>query len=197
MVGWILLGTVSMYQANSTSEFAIAAKWQMNFVVLYLIAFFWFSSAYTGFKHPIFLWFFSILCVMSWFVNLFSETSILFSEIHGLRILDLPWGEKVTFVQGEVSHWSTFHYVISLICVVYTYIGCWFQYRKGDRRPALLLAFCLSIILLTVVHDFLVDSLVIKHFYITDFGFLPLILIVYNELSSDFRKKSQALRLSQ
>ena len=196
MVGWIQLGSISMYQAPSTESFSISAKWQMNFVVLYLLAFFWFSSLYTGLRRPGLLWFFSALCMVSWGVNIVSENSLLFSDVYNLRIMSFYWGEKINFISGEVSGWATFTYLFSLICVVFTYTGCWFQYHSGERRPALALAVGISIIFLVAVHDFFVDALIIEHFYLTDFGFLPLILLMHYEISRQIWKNSEALKQS-
>ncbi len=95
MVGWVLLGSVGIYQSHTEEAFVLSSKWQMNFAILYLIVFIWFSSLYTGFKNIYFLWIFSIICVILLGINLISEYSLNFSEINKLRIIDFYWGEKI------------------------------------------------------------------------------------------------------
>ncbi len=95
------------------------------------------------------------------------------------------------------SYWTPYVYSIALICIVYTYIGCWQQYRRGDLRPSLLLGVGMLFILLTVVHDFFVDSLVFDHFYLTEFGFLSLTLLINHEVFNQYRKITLELKISK
>jgi hypothetical protein len=197
MVGWILLGSVGIYQSNTEEEFVLSAKWQMNFSILYLIVFIWFSSLYTSFKNICFLWITSIICLILWGVNLISEYSLNFSNINKLRIIDFYWGEKIAFIEGVSSYWTPYIYLIALICIIYTYIGCWKQYRRGELRSSLLLGVGMLFILLTVVHDYFVDSLFFEHFYLTDFGFLSLTLLINHEVFNQYRKITLELKVAK
>ena len=117
----------------------------------------WFVAFYTRLKSrsiPI------ALCipvlVLLW-VQQISPIHFHVSEITGFSDYTLPWGEIVTYPDVVLTHWIKFESGLlfaMIACFIYAAVR---QYLRGEHREALLIGIGVSIFLVSVLNDVLID----------------------------------------
>ena len=82
----------------------------------------------------------------------------------------LPWGDQLAYVEATDSIWATVFLVANLVTIGYVLVACVLQFRRGERRRALVLGAGMAWFIATIIVDILVD-LGIAPLYLGDFGF--------------------------
>jgi PAS domain S-box-containing protein len=193
LFGYALTG-IFTYPATELPAFVTGAKWQMTLLLLFAPAFVWFTTTYTGLESRRFSLVMIALFLTLLAIHLASPFGILYSEIAGLRALTLPWGERYAFPEASANPWSVLTYLAIAAAIGFVTYACLRQYRRGERRPALILGASMAIFLGTAVYDAFIDMGLISSIYLLPFGFLALVIVMSLQLS---RKASKASSLMQ
>jgi signal transduction histidine kinase len=190
-----------MYRAMTVDTMAVALKWYVAMSGLWIIALVWFIVAYTG-VGKLGRWLavgLSMIFFVALAINYVAPFSFLFTEIRGLRLISLPWGEQIRLADGRDSPWRLGTEAAILGILFLVVLGCSNLWRKGQRTRAGLLG--TSVVLFVAcfgTHAFLVDTGRLNSPYLSTYGFLIVVLVMGYDLAGRVMEASQlAARLKQ
>jgi diguanylate cyclase (GGDEF)-like protein/PAS domain S-box-containing protein len=106
--------------ASGLVEFVWALKWTIGLMLIFMIFFIWFVALHTGKLLKTFLVALSVLFAVLLVVNLTLPDSLQYDQIDGLHTLLLPWGERVTRVDGHHGYWA--YVTVAVVIVAFGYI---------------------------------------------------------------------------
>ena len=191
---------ISYYQSQSIAEAARALHWQGSFILVLIPFFFAFIALYTGQSH-VRQWFIAIavICTAVLVAHLIAPFGLRFSSLEVAQPIITPWGEKLSVFNGDISIWNI---SLRFLVVAITFWAGWrslVQYRRGERRAALLLACYLSLHVAAFVHGALIDMGVVRSIYTAAFAFaaVPLLMGFSLVMDLDERTRAQARMLHE
>ncbi len=167
------------YQATTVVALIPALKAYVASDLLWLMAFIWFVTAYTGLETARHGWAtgLSMLLIGLSVVNLLMPASLLYTEIVGLEDLTLPWGEHIAVAVGRSSLWRLPVELADLGILGLIALGCRRLWRRGERRRAWLFGGSLMLFMLLFdYHDLWVDLGRLPPPYLSAYGFLVITL---------------------
>jgi two-component system nitrate/nitrite sensor histidine kinase NarX len=105
----------------------------------------------------------------------------------------LPWGEQIAFVEAAESTWEIVFLLAQLLTIGYLFYACLRQYRRGERGEARALGLGLLLFAATLVFDFFVESGTVQFVLLSDFGLLPLAIVMSLRISNDVIRTEEEL----
>ena len=187
------LTSVLEYKADTLEEFTRLWDWTALFTVLTLLFLLWFVSAYTKVTPRIFLIGLTLVLSLVAVIAIANPTSI-YSEVSGIIKTTLPWGETITQVDASEGIWGIVFFLCQLTLISFLIFACVNQWRRGDRRDAIMLGLGLLFLVLALIFDMIfIDSGMINFVYLADYGFIPLLLIMSLQLSNQVIKTDEEL----
>lgn len=189
--------TSALYYISSTVvDAAIVLQWQVGFVILLLPGLVTFITLYTGLKlnkrYLITAIVFFGVCLI---INFNSPYSLRFTELTVMPPLVLPWGESLIQYSGTPGNMN---FLFRLIAITSLFWSLWrgvIQYRRGEKRAAILLLICIILLIVSAIWGGLIDAGVISSFYTAVFAYLLLVLLMSFSLGAEIR--AQALSLHE
>jgi diguanylate cyclase (GGDEF)-like protein len=189
------IALVGYYTADSLNAAASSLRWQYASIIFYFPAFFVFVAMYTG-QQRIKTWLTVITLVFAipLIANFTSSPySIRFETLELAAPLQLPWGESLSRFSGSPGLYN------GLVRVAYSIILFWalwrtvVQYRRGERRMALFLATCISLLFVSSIWGALIDLNIVNSFYVAGFAYLGLALFMSISLGLELRDRTHRL----
>ncbi len=187
----VVLTGIANYSATSVHEWMSSARWDGVFVVLTWSLLIGYVALYTGVKPRIFLGLLVAAFVSTGIANVV-RPNLIHDEILGLASVTLPWGEQLAYVEATDSIWALVFLVANLVAIGYVLVACTLQFRRGERRSALVLGAGMSWFIVTIIVDILVD-LGIAPLYLGDFGFLGLAIVLSLQLANEVIRTEEEL----
>ena len=165
--------------------------WQNIIIFVLLTSLVWFIDSYFQTARR---WF-TILITGFWticlVINLFSRYSLTYSNITGLRRIQLPWGESFSIPIATLSSWRILADFTSVLIIVFMLDASIRLWRKGNKQRALVVGgSSLLFIIIAGIHTPLVDAGIIVTPYAISFAFLAIILAMGFQLSNDVVKSA-------
>jgi two-component system nitrate/nitrite sensor histidine kinase NarX len=124
-----------------------------------------------------------------------TRPTLIHGEIMGVAFATLPWGERLAFLDAAASNWETLFLITQLLAILFLFYACIRQYRRGERAAAGALGAGLLLFVATLVIDTLVESGAINFVLASDFGFLPLAIVMSIRLSGNIIRTEEELAL--
>ncbi len=106
--------------ASDVLEFVSALKWTLGLMMIFMIFFLWFVALHTEKLFKPLLVALSVLFSVMLVVNLVLPGSIQYDQIDGIHSLQLPWGERVTRVDGHHGYWA--YAAVAVVIVAFAYV---------------------------------------------------------------------------
>ena len=189
--GAVLTGLL-MYRATTLPQYLVADKWSGLFVVVTHIFLIWFVAIYTE-EQPL-----PVLGVLTALFAILltahvTRPTLIHGEIIGIASVTLPWGEQVTFLEAAESTWELVFLLTQLLTIGFLFYACIRQYRRGERGEARALGAGLLLFVATLAFDFLVESGMVDFVLLSDFGFLPLAIVMSLRISGDIIRTEEEL----
>jgi signal transduction histidine kinase len=189
--GAVLTGLL-MYRATTLPQYLGADRWSGVFAGVTYIFLIWFVAVYTDVQP---------LPVLGLLTALFaaliaahvSRPTLIHGEIMGITFATLPWGEQVAFLDAAESTWELVFFFTQLLTIAFLFYACIRQFRRGERGEALTLGVGLVLFVATIVFDILVESGAVDFVLASDFGFLPLAIVMSIRLSNDVIRTEEEL----
>jgi PAS domain S-box-containing protein len=181
--GAVLTGLL-MYRAADLPQFLTADRLSGLFAGLTYIFLIWFVAIYTEVQPLAFLAALTALFAALVTAHL-TRATLVHGEIVGISMITLPWGEEIALLEAAESTWELVFIVAQLVTITFILYACIRQYRRGERQEALLLGTGLLLFVATIVFDIFVETGLIDFVLASDFGFLPLAVVMSLKLSSD------------
>lgn len=195
------LAELYMYRSSNVESMAVALRWYVGMSGLWLIALIWFIAFYGGVAR-LGRWLAVILStvfLIALTINYFAPYSFIYTEIQGLRVVSLPWGERINLANGTDSPWRNVSEFSMLAACLLVADACRSLWGSGQKTRATW--FGISIVLFVLcfgTHAFLVDTGRIESPYLSTYGFLILMLMMGHDLAGRVVEASElAGRLRQ
>ena len=169
------LGSMARFNSLTFDQYINNFRWgapAFSFAYIFLI---WFVTLYSKMRVR---WFLGIMTAVFLFIAL-----RLPQEVSGIFHATLPWGEQITLSQSNGNTWLLFWIAVPIVSVFILYASIW-QYRRGERKEAIVLGLGFIFLAIAIIFDIFVDLGWINFFYISDFGFLPLAIAMSIQLSN-------------
>jgi hypothetical protein len=180
----LAISDIFWYKAVTIPNLILTGKVTMTFLILLDVAILWFATRYTGVTLKIPRNIFTALFFLLLLYNGFSEYGIQYHSITSVEAASMPWGEIIGESESVFSTWLIPSYVMTFLmgaCV----IGCCIrQYKVGGKRPALILVIGIVFHIGANVWDLYIDILEKDFFYLTEYSWIPMMLLMSTELSS-------------
>ena len=165
--------TAGYYQAESLAEAGAMLRGQGSMATLFLPAFYVCVALYTrqasfwpGFLLVAVL--FGALTLGNWL----SPYSLRFDTLAPAAPLHLPWDETLTRFSGHAGVWNFVEHLAADGVLLWALWRTMVQCGRGERRPALSMAICMSLILTSSLWGWLIDIGRLDSFYVAGFAFL-------------------------
>jgi signal transduction histidine kinase len=189
--GSVLTGLL-MYRAGTLPQYLAADRWSGVFAGITYIFLIWFVAVYTDVQP---------LAVLGLLTALFatvvaahvSRPTLIHGEIAGIAFATLPWGEQIAFLDAAESAWELVFFFTQVLTITFLFYACIRQFRRGERGEALTLGSGLVLFVAAIVFDIFVESGAVDFVLASDFGFLPLAIVMSIKLSNDVLRTEEEL----
>lgn len=197
IVAWYVCAKLGAYRVESSEELVALRRWELSMAALFFGVFPWFVAQYTGMRKILP----PVLLSACWALLLAGDLTlpygISYNELPVLQHLTLPWGERVVDLRmDQHSAWQQFGWLCVLLNFAYGVYACARQYQCGDARQALSCALGLSVFLIFVLVNLVVNFGVVQFTHTAEFGFVALILLMNTAWSRQVQASSAARRVS-
>jgi len=150
-----------------------------------LLCLVWFVAFYTRAKPtaiPILL---SVPILVLIIVEQNSSFFFLFAEQPRFFNVTLPWGEVMAYPDAKLSEWAKLEWMILLSMVVFFIFATIRQFRRGERRKAVLIGISVIIFMGCIINDVMLDWQMVKSIYVLEHGFVVVIVAMSLSLSDE------------
>jgi PAS domain S-box-containing protein len=173
-----IMTEVASYYASSVEEYRATLKSTVALQIFWWLALVWFVVYYTELRNRWAPWAVTIVLLLAAVVHLASPAGITHGQIEALRLIELPWGERIVLGSGSAHPftWVAVGAIAALTALLaYSVIDL---LRRRQPRQAARVGLALLFIVAAQVHGFLVDALVVRSPYLLAPAFLGILLIV-------------------
>jgi PAS domain S-box-containing protein len=182
------IAEIGFYSATTVETFNSAFRWANSFNATWLVAFAWFVVLYarSGSRGRWLAALVTICMLPAAVINAVLPFGSLYTEITGLLMVDLPWGEQIAIASGVASPWRLLSDV-ALVAIMVIVIGAgWRLWQQGDRKRALIMGGCLFLFaVLNATLSVLTDLGVLALPYLHTYGFLAVTLAMSYDLAGE------------
>lgn len=189
--GAVLTGML-MYRAATIPQYLAADRWSGVFAGVTYIFLIWFVAIYTEVRPLSILAGLTLLFAILIAAHVTRQT-LIHGEILGIAFATLPWGEQIAFLEAAESTWEIAFFLAQLLTIGFLFYACIRQYRRGERAEAQALGAGLFLFAAALVVDMLVESSVISFVLTSDFGLLPLAIVMSLRISNDVIQTEEEL----
>lgn len=178
---------VGLYNSHSIEEGIFWQRLQLNMFVFISVFIIWFVSIFTGQKKNKIIKFYFFLYVFLFILSLFigNEFTLSISKpaIKNITVLNLF---KITYYEAEVGLLYITGIIFSITAYIYLMVLLFFHYKEKKDKKILLILFSQSSYFFGILNDFFVASRVYNFFYLSEYSFLVVILVMSYVLLNDF-----------
>jgi PAS domain S-box-containing protein len=192
-------GTIAiaqMYGSTSVEQYLRVSHFSNIFVISYFLCMPWFVIGSTGTRPHWPGWLLSTLYGVLLVAEFVVPYGILFAERPTLRAMMLPWGEQVTGHSAAPTPFLNLFWLAHILLFIYVAWACRRQYRRGQRRQALGLAFAVLPFAIAVTINILISLGVFRFVFIGAWGFVAMVLLMSWSLTRELHRsheRSQAI----
>ena len=201
----LVLNTLAAVINYNTSTVADHITWLRTNTAINILMFAllpWFFALYSGVRPKPVLAGTAALCVLLFFINLTQPNTLLYSEIHGIERLLLPWGEEVFLPKATPSIWGIIASVYVLLVPVFAFYVLFRSFRRDRRRSTLSMMFAVAVLMAALTQVVIVRMAGIHNLPpLGTFGILSMVIIMgmtlTREQREDHMRAEEALRDSE
>jgi PAS domain S-box-containing protein len=201
----IMLSILTAGVSYNTSTVADHITWvrvNMAFTIVSFALLPWFFALYSGVRPKLVLTGSSALCILLFFINLTQPNTLLYTEIHGIDRLLLPWGEEVFLPIATTSIWGYITSAYLLFVPVFAFYLLVKRFRRDRSHSTLSMIFAVALLLASLIQVVIVRVVGIHNLPpLGTFGFLSMVIIMgitlRHELREDRKLAEVALRESE
>lgn len=173
--GGAILTARASFMAETLHEYATAARISTFLAALGFSLLIWFVAAYTNVRPRVLLSLITAAFATIGLATIFTPDLVV-NVSAGVGTVTFPWGETVLMAQEQDAALLPVLLIALLASMIYIVIADIRQFRRGDRRAALVLAVGIGWFIFTIVEESLVELDVIDFVFFSDFGFLGFVI---------------------
>ncbi|GMQ98626.1 MAG: hypothetical protein BMS9Abin17_1147 [Acidimicrobiia bacterium] len=179
--GGAILTARASFMAESVEQYASAFRVSTLIAAVGFTLLVWFVAAYTDFRPRILLGVITAAFATVGLAAIFTPELVV-NTSGGIGTITLPWGETVLMTQNEDAVLLPLLLIALLVSIIYIVIASIQQFRRGERRSAVILAIGVGWFIFTIVEESLVELDVIDFVFLSDFGFLGFVVAMGLEM---------------
>ncbi len=187
-----LFNGLRWYTTNSVTEFVAINRVDQIFVAGAFVSLAWYIAYYTGVRPRIFLGVLSATIIGPGLVFIISPATVI-GEVSGLTDITLPWGEKLTDLDMAGTVWFDILLLARLVLLGYIIFALIRQFRRGGRRPALILGLGILPFIAAIFYEILGESGVVPYIPVGEMGFLGIAIAASLQMANSVIKTEEAL----
>jgi len=185
-------------KAKDVSEFSIALKLSLGYLILFYLIFIWFIALFSKIYLIRFLVGISIAYGLLLLANMINPYSLQYAFISNLKDVTLPWGETITLAEGQTHEGLRFGIAVVLLSYCYIFYALNSFYRHSRNRYVLGMMAAVAFLMICSIEGMLVRLAVIPFVPLTVYGFLAMIiamsLILHHDYDQRLRESEEKLR---
>jgi diguanylate cyclase (GGDEF)-like protein/PAS domain S-box-containing protein len=171
------LSCAAYYVADNVPAAVLALHWQVASICGVGVAFFGFVAVYTG-QRSVRPWLMLVgaIAAAMLIADLLYPTGIRFQDLTVGEPMRMPWGETLAHIAGysnPVNRAALFGPTLAISLWALHRAGI--QYQGGDRRMAVFLALAVALLIGAGIWGALIDTGVVRSFYVAGFAFFGLV----------------------
>jgi PAS domain S-box-containing protein len=187
-VGLNSLSVSWLHHASDLTSYVEAMRWASATGTAVLAVLPWFAYFYTGMTRRWAPTALSCAYLAAGLLALVLPYGLFLEAAPSLVRFELPWGEMATVHDGRTLSERVYPYWAAHICTfAYLYYACTAQLRRGQRRRAIALAVCTTILLAALLANILVSMAGLRSVFFSQFAFAALILAMMFALGGEER----------
>lgn len=191
-----MIATAQIYSAATVDDYLRAFSYATAFIVPFFICMPWFivGSTATRVRWP--AWIVSAVYLAVLIVELALPNGMLFSDRPTLRFIALPWGESVTSHIAKPTPLLLVFWMAHVLLYAYAFWACREQYRRGQRRQAVMLFVSVMPFAVAMAINILISFGLLRFVFVGSVGFFVMVLAMSLVLSREMRhtqERSQAI----
>jgi signal transduction histidine kinase len=163
------------FMADSIDQYVSSARVSTFFAAVGFSLLIWFVAAYTLIRPRILLGLISAAFAIIGLATIFTPDLVV-NTSGGVETRTFPWGETVLMAQEDDAVLLPLLLTALLASIVYIVLADVRQFRRGDRRAAVILAIGIGWFIFTIVEESLVELDMIDFVFLADFGFLGFVV---------------------
>jgi len=149
----------------------------------------WFFTLYSGVRSKPVLVGSAALGMLLFLINLIEPNTLLYSEIHGIERLLLPWGEEVFLPNATPSIWGIIASVYLLLVPVFGFYMLIRRFRLHRRRSTLSMLFALALLMAAMTQAVFVRVVGIHELPpLGAYGYLSMVIVMGITLTREMRE---------
>jgi len=172
------------------------------FVIIIFALLTWFFAVYSGVRSKPALVGSAVLGMLLFLINLIQPNTVLYSEIHGIYPLVLPWGEEVFLPKATPSIWGIITSAYLLLVPIFGFYVLVSRFRRDRRRFTLIMIFAVALLMVAVTQSAIVRLLGIHNIPpLGTYGYLSMVIVMgmtlTRELKEDRKQVEETLQQSE
>jgi signal transduction histidine kinase len=193
-----VIAKAGAYQADTAGMLVRQRRWELSLAMVAFVLLPWFVWEYTGRQSrwsPLAL---SLCMGVVLMANLLLPFGVAFTQFPELARVSLPWGEQVADLRAyQGGMWYQIAWAGMLLVFIYCLYASWRQYRRGEKRQALTMTIAISVFMVFVLFNRLVNEGIINFIHTAEFGFLALLFVMHQGLAHTRKLESERDTLRQ
>ena len=187
-----LFNGIRWYSTNSVTEFVAINRFDQIFVAGAFVSLAWYIAFYTGVRPRIFLGLLFAALIVPGLVFIISP-AIVTGEVSGLTYILLPWGEELPNIEMAGSVWFDILLLARLVLLGYIIYALIRQFRRGERRPALILGLGMVPFIAGIFYEILGESGVVPYIPFGELGFIGVAIAAGLQMANSVIRTEEAL----
>ncbi|MBB6093881.1 PAS domain S-box-containing protein [Povalibacter uvarum] len=180
------LSHIGVYSAQDVESYLAASNWSNLLGAASMAVLPWFAYVYAAARKR---WIPTVLSAFYILVIVAYELTPIGSQMRAppqLVTLILPWGEEATIhVLPHLPTALMAFWLVTVCCYAYIYALCLSQYRRGQRKHAIVFSLSITLLPVALVANMFVLLGELNSLFLGEFGFVSLVLLMTLFLSSD------------
>ena len=172
-----ILFTLIEYKTPSAETYLILIRIQYIFVSTFFMGLFFFIHFYLEEKPYKFIYIYTALFIIYLFIRIFAPNTGIYSEVYGMELVTLNWGDKIYMISGKISYLIYIYPVLAIfIPVPYLIIIAVKNFKNTNRRKSLFILASSLAVIFGAVHDLYLMIFSVNSLYLAEASFAVMLL---------------------
>ena len=185
---------IAVYRAGTAGEMIAALRQRVVVTCTWFPFFFAFVSFYTNWRRmrPL-IGLVSGVYFCFLIINLLLPNTIRLSALREIKLVQLPWGETLNIYSGPAGPWGLIYLSADFFIVLWALARAILLFREGEKkRGAVLGTYCFLQLAAGVYSAFVVDLGGFASFYVDEFAYLGIVIVMSFYLGNELQARSIA-----
>ena len=194
LITLFVLSYVNIFKMTTVNEINSALRLNLVFYILLTALLPWFFAEYTGVRPKPVLIGFSVLFAVLFILNLTQPYTVLYTDIHGIKNLTLPWGESLSFPLASSGIFGLIGMVSTYLANIFGFYTLVIRFRKDHRITALFMMAAIGLLVAGTITGMLFRMEIGNIPPMGPIGYIGMIIIMGLTLSHEIQEDRRHLQ---